>query len=113
MADFALVNGRLYAERRLALQAAYLVPLGYQGRLLHFLVVYVLAAAKFMLALAVGRGRHVVYAHLAGLGRLSLLLASMLVLRLIATGLAAGRRVKSTLLRLMHLLPHEAAQHRP
>ena len=52
-------------------------------------------------------GRHVLYPHLAGLGSWLLL-----ALGLVTTGRpTTGRRIKPALLRLVHLLPHKAAEH--
>jgi len=47
-------------------------------------------------------GRHVLYPHLAGLGSWLLLALSLVT---------TGRRIKPALLRLVHLLPHKAAEH--
>jgi len=55
-----------------------------------------------------GGGRHVFYAYLAGLGSWF-----GWFLPLVAPAREAARRIKATLLRLMHLLPHKAPEHRP
>jgi len=55
-----------------------------------------------------GGGRHVLYAHLAGLsGGLGW------GLRLVAPAREATRRIKPALLRLVHLLLHKAPEYRP
>ena len=55
-----------------------------------------------------GGGRHVLYAHLAGLGG-----GLGRALRLVATTREAARCIKTALLRLVHLLLHKASEHCP
>ena len=70
-----------------------------------------------MFAFVFNGGRHVLDAHLTGPGRRLLLGLLRLLLvaatHRIATQWARAGGVEATLLRLVHLLPHKAAEHRP